>query len=61
MPVEKFHGIITPIEMDCVFKYKSITWYSLPSDVLTSLIYRMSALLHFICIGSMHILYSLLY
>jgi hypothetical protein len=60
MPAEKFHDIITPTEMDHVFKYKSITWYSLPSDVLTSLIYRVSALLYFICIGSTHILYNLL-
>jgi hypothetical protein len=48
MPVDKFHGIITPTEMDRALKYKTINWYSLPSDVLTSLIYKVSGLLYFI-------------
>jgi hypothetical protein len=48
MPVEKFHGIITPAEMDWALKYKPLNWYSLPSNVLTFLIYRVSGLLHFI-------------
>jgi hypothetical protein len=59
MPVEKFHGIITPVEMDCALKYKPVSWYSLPSKILTSLIYRVSALLPFLCNGTMHILLSL--
>jgi hypothetical protein len=28
MPVEKFHGIITPAKMDCALKYKLVSWYS---------------------------------
>jgi hypothetical protein len=44
MPVEKFQGIITPAEMDRALKYKPLSWYSLPADVLTSLIFRMNGL-----------------
>jgi hypothetical protein len=55
MLVEKFHGIITPVEMDLALKYKLVSWYLMPSKVLTSLIFRVSNLLHFICIGTIHI------
>jgi hypothetical protein len=61
MPAEKFDDIITPVEMDQVLKYKLVSWYSLPSNVLTFVIFRVSALLHFICIGTMHILLSLVF
>jgi hypothetical protein len=56
MPVEKFHGIILPDEMDRALKYTPVSWYSLPSDVLTSLIYRVSTLLLIICNGTLYIL-----
>jgi hypothetical protein len=55
MLVEKCDGIITPIEMDRALKYKPLSWYSLPLDVLTSVIFKVSALLHFICIDTIHI------
>jgi hypothetical protein len=44
MPMEKFQGIISPTEMDRALKYKPLRWYSLPADVLTSLIFRVSGL-----------------
>jgi hypothetical protein len=59
MPVENFHGIITPAEMERAFKYKPVSWYSLPSDVLTSLIYRVSTLLLIICNGALQTLSNL--
>jgi hypothetical protein len=55
MPVEKFHGIIMPTEMERALKYKPVSWYSLPSDVLTSLIFRVNTLLLFIFNGTMNI------
>jgi hypothetical protein len=57
--VEKFHGIITPAEMERALKYKPVSWYSLPSEVLTSLIFRVSTLLLLIYNGTMNILLSL--
>jgi hypothetical protein len=42
MSVDKFQGIITLAEMDRALKYKPLSWYSLPADVLTSLIFRVS-------------------
>jgi hypothetical protein len=59
MSVEKFHGIITPTEMDRARKYKPVNWYSLPSEVLTSLIFRVNTLLNLICNGAIHIILSL--
>jgi hypothetical protein len=59
MSVDKFHGIITPVEMDRALKYKLVNWYSLPSKVLTSLIFMMITLLLFIFNGTMNILLSL--
>jgi hypothetical protein len=59
MPMEKFHGIILLDEMDRALKYKPVSWYLLPSDVLTSLIYRMSTLILIICNGTLCILLSL--
>jgi hypothetical protein len=59
MLVEKFHGIITPAEMECALKYKLVSWYLLSSEVLTSLIFRVSTLLLLIFNGTMNILLSL--
>jgi hypothetical protein len=59
MPVENFHGVITPAEMERALKYKLVSWYSLPSDVLTSLIYRVSTLLLIIYNGALQILLNL--
>jgi hypothetical protein len=42
MPIEKFHGIITRAEMERALKYKPVSWYSLPSEILTSLSYKVS-------------------
>jgi hypothetical protein len=42
MSVDKVEGIITLAEMDRALKYKPLSWYSLPADVLTSLIFRVS-------------------
>jgi hypothetical protein len=61
MPVEKFHGIISPDEMDRALKYKLVSWYSLPSDVLTSLIYRVSTLHLIICNNTLCMLRSLVF
>jgi hypothetical protein len=60
MPVEKFHGFIMPAEMDYALKYKPVNWYLLPSEVLTSLIFRVSTLLLLIFNGTMNILLSLM-
>ena len=59
MSVEKFHEIIMPNKMDRALKYKLVSWYSLPSDVLTSLIYKVSTLLFIICNGTLCILLNL--
>jgi hypothetical protein len=61
MLVDKFHGIITPTEMDWALKFKPISWYSLPSDVLTSLIYRVSGWLYIILCDLIYILISKCY
>jgi hypothetical protein len=45
--------------MERALKYKPVSWYSLPSDVLTSLINRVSTLLLIICNGTLQILLNL--
>ena len=59
MLVEKFHGIIMLVERERALKYKPISWYSMPSEVLTSLIFKVSTLILFIFSGTMNIFYSL--